>query len=498
MSQATHDDEMKEKAAPPLSVEASDVARAEEFEKVHLPVLLPPQVLKGSLKADGSRERIVPADVRGRFLRWRYVTFYALIAFWAALPWIRVGSHPAVFFDVEHRSFYLFGATFNAQDVWLMFFLLTGVGFTLVYVTAFLGRVWCGWACPQTVFLEGVFRRIERLVEGPREQHMRRDAGPFGFAKAWRKVVKHALYVLLSFAVAHVFMSYFVSMPGVLKMVMGPPGAHPEAFAWAVSLTAVFYFLWGWFREQLCLAICPYGRLQSLLIDRDSLVIGYDTKRGEPRGKATAKAQGAAVGDCVDCNRCVVVCPTGIDIRNGLQIDCVACAQCIDACDEIMDRLKRPRGLIRYTSQAALAGTKTRVLRGRTIAYSILFVVGTVVFAFAARRRDPFEANLLRMSGAPYVVENGTVRNSYEVHLVNKGSEPTTYRVEGVAAPNVTFTIPLAEVTLEPMRDQRVPVIATMPQDAYVEDVPVQVKVTGAGHEKIATIRFVGAKGAAR
>ncbi len=285
----------------------------------------------GSILSDGRRKKIVPADVRGRFDRARKIVFAALIALWIALPWVKINGAPAVFLDMDARRFFLFGMTFNAQDTWLLFFLLSGVGFGLVYLTALAGRAWCGWACPQTVFLEGVYRRIERLIEGPREKHLRRDSGPLTPGRVVRKIAKHAAFLVASVLIAHIVLAYFVSLPRELAMVRQSPGAHLEAFVWATAIAALLYGNFSWFREQLCVVLCPYGRLQSVLLDEDSLVVGYDATRGEPRGK-----KGKAEGDCVDCNRCVVVCPTGIDIRNGLQMDCVACTACIDACDDIM------------------------------------------------------------------------------------------------------------------------------------------------------------------
>ncbi len=300
---------------------------------------------EGSLGRDGKHKRPYPADVSGRFVTRRRIVYGALISLWVALPWIPIHGHPAVFLDVDRRQFFLFGLTFNSQDVWLLFFLLSGVGFGLLFATAVLGRVWCGWACPQTVFLEALFRPIERLFQGPRNVALRRAASGVTFDRAWRTAATHAAYVLAAALVAHVFLAYFVSLPKVFAMVRTRPGAHPEAFAWMVITTAVMYANFAFFREQLCVVVCPYGRLQSVLLDDDSLVVGYDEQRGEPRGKAkTAK------GGCVDCNRCVVVCPTGIDIRDGLQLDCIACTACIDACDEVMDKLSRPRGLVRYDS----------------------------------------------------------------------------------------------------------------------------------------------------
>jgi len=454
----------------------------------HLPVL----DVKSSLRADGSRNFVYPADVHGRFTTAKRVVFFALIGLWLALPWIKIGGNPALFLDIEHRKFFLFGATFNAQDIWLVFFLLTGVGFSLVYITAVLGRVWCGWACPQTVFLEALYRPIERLVEGPREKRVRRDKGPWTVEKVLRKVAKHLLFVLASVFVAHIFLSYFVSVPKVFEMVRQKPSEHPEAFAWAMATTAIFYGNFSWFREQLCLIICPYGRLQSVLIDDDSLVIGYDKKRGEPRGKAHDEGK----GDCVDCNRCVVVCPTGIDIRNGLQLDCVACTACIDACDEVMDKLHRPRGLVRYDSQNGLAGKPRRILRPRLAVYTVLGLLGVLAASFAFGKHNDFEANILRLQGAPYVVEEGKIRNSFELHLINKRSSRETFEITPGEGQGASFVVPTPEVTLESLASRRVPIFVTREAAGFSGDFPIVLRVhrRGAAAEQSLLVqgKFVG------
>jgi cytochrome c oxidase accessory protein FixG len=426
-----------------------------------------------ALPADGRRHAIQPADVHGRFTTARNVVFALLIGLWAALPWVSIGGNPALFLDVDARQFFLFGATFNAQDTWLLFFLMTGVGFGLVYATALAGRVWCGWVCPQTVFLEGVYRRIERVVEGPRERRLRRNAGPWNVDKVVRKIVAHALYAAVSLAVAHVFLSYFASLPKTFQMVRQSPGAHPEAFAWVVAMTGAFYLNFALFREQLCVVLCPYGRLQSALLDEHSLVVGYDARRGEPRGKKGA----AGAGACVDCKRCVVVCPTGIDIRNGVQMECLACTACIDACDDIMDRLGRPRGLVRYDSMDGLAGKPRRIVRSRVVLYTVLLVLGAVAALFATRKRTDFEATLLRLPGAPYTIDAGQVRNALQLHLVNKRSMVETYRIEVEAQDGVSVVVPLPTVTVQPLGDARVPMFLSMPREHFRSDLPVRVRV---------------------
>jgi cytochrome c oxidase accessory protein FixG len=396
-----------------------------------------------------------------------------------------------VFLDVDSREFFLFGATFNAQDTWMLFFVLTGIGFGLVFATAVAGRVWCGWACPQTVFLEGIFRRIERLIEGPREKRMRRNAGAWTTDKVARKLLKHALFIAASFLVAHVFLSYFVSLPKTLAMVRQSPGAHPEAFAWAVVMTAAFYGNFAWFREQLCVVICPYGRLQSAMLDEHSLVVGYDARRGEPRGKKGT----AGAGDCVDCRRCVVVCPTGIDIRNGTQMECLACTACIDACDEVMDRLGRKRGLVRYDSQDGLLGKPRKILRPRVYLYAVLLLIGLTVATLATGKRQDFEVGMLRLPGEPYTMEGGEVRNLLQLHLVNKRPYSAEYQVEVFPTPGLSAVVSMPAVTLPALSDARIPIILSVSRSAFHGDFAVRARVTRAADPRdtlVVSATFLG------
>ncbi len=434
---------------------------------------------QGSLQQDGSRKFVHPADVTGRFTRIRWVVFGVLIAIYAALPWITIGGHPAVFLDIEHRRFYLFGGTFNAQDAWLVFFLVSGVGFALIAMTALWGRVWCGYACPQTVFLEGFFRRVERWIEGPREQRIRRNAAPLSFDKVWRKSLKHAIFAALSLLVAHIFLSYFTSLDQLFRWVRLSPTEHPEAFGWMAGISVLMYLNFAWFREQLCLIVCPYGRLQSVLTDKDSIIIGYDAKRGEPRGKAGREG----VGDCIDCKRCVVVCPTAIDIRHGLQLECVGCAACIDACDEIMDKIGRPRGLVRYDSQSGLDGERRRFWRPRLALYGVLGLVGLIVATTSFARRTAFEANLLRAQGPPFVVDGGTVRNTFNIHLVNKSPQLATLRIVAEASDRLDYILPIPSIELASLASATVPVIVTASLDELPDGAHVKLRAELVGAE---------------
>ena len=406
-----------------------------------------------------------PADTRGFWTNARRGSAALLIAIYLLLPWIPVGGHPAVFLDIASRRFHLFGYTLAFQDVWLLFFVITGLGFGLFFITSLLGRVWCGWACPQTVFLDHVFRRVERWIEGDAVARRKLDAAPWTAPKVAKRIAKQVAFVLLSALITHLFLAYFVSLPEVWNMMRHAPRENWGAFLFMSVATGILYFNFAWFREQLCLVICPYGRLQSVLIDDHSLVIGYDAKRGEPRAKLGIPDAGA----CIDCNRCVQVCPTGIDIRQGLQIECIACAACIDACDEVMTKVKRPTGLIRYDSNAGFSGGRTRWLRPRIWLYIVLLSAGITAATWAVSTVRPAVLGVTRLGGAPYFVDSGTVRNQFLVRLVNKRDEPVSFRVvaETPAGVEIRQTGFENAITLAPLAEEVRPFIVSVPREAY-------------------------------
>jgi cytochrome c oxidase accessory protein FixG len=416
------------------------------------------------LDEHGRRQKVHPAEVEGFWQR-RVVSFRTLlVVVFVLAPLVRIGGHPLLLLEIGARRFWVFGHSFNAQDAPFAFLVLSGLGFALITMASTVGRVWCGWACPQTVWLEGVIRPIERLLEGSSVERKRLEKAPWGAAKGGRFVLKHALFFLVALTVAHWAVSLFVPTHELVQIWSGSPHA-PKGVAPVIAfLTTLFYADFAWFREQTCLVLCPYGRLQGALQDRHTLLIGYDVRRGEPRGKAGA--EGAR--DCVDCKRCIAVCPTGIDIRDGLQMECIGCTACIDACDDVMGKLGRPTGLIRYASEEALAGGTSRVVRPRTIGYAIAGVVGLVVVTIFVRRYEPFEANVLRAGGIPYAVDGETLRAPVAVHLVNKQAEPTTITLEVEAAPGATaLQIPTPSVTLMPFEGRTVPVMISMPLAAW-------------------------------
>lgn len=444
-----------------------------------------------TIREDGSRLFLHPADARGRFTAWRRWSGWLLIAIYLALPWIPVGGHPAVFLDIADRRFHLFGQTLAFQDTWLMFFGITGLGFSLFFVTALLGRVWCGWACPQTVFLEHVYRRIERWMEGDAVVRRRLDAAPWTAGKIARRGLKQVIFFLISAVIAHLFLAYYVSVPELWAMMGEAPGKHWASFVFVFLFTGILYFNFAWFREQLCIVICPYGRMQSALIDDHSLVIGYDAKRGEPRGKVGTPDAGA----CVDCNRCVQVCPTGIDIRQGLQVECIGCAACIDACDTVMDKIGRPRGLVRYDSMTGFSGGRTRWLRPRVFVYLALLAIGASVATWALSTVRPANLAITRLPGAPYFVDAEGVRNQFFVRLVNKRDTPARFVVTLPDAPaGIRRTGLDGVVEIAPLAEDVRPLIVLVPRAAYEGDFSLTIRVNDEAQtfslEK--QVRFVG------
>jgi cytochrome c oxidase accessory protein FixG len=375
-----------------------------------------------TLNADGTRYRIRPRPSPGRFWQARRVVGYALIALFVGLPLIDVGGKPALLIDLVDRELALFGATYRPSDAFLLMLLGLSIALTIFLVTALAGRVWCGWACPQTVWLEWVFRPIERLLEGSPGQQRQIDQRRF----APRRLVKYVIYAGLAFVLAHTFLAYFVTSETVLRWVSGSPAAHPAGFAVVLAVTALMFYDFAYFREQTCTLACPYGRLQSVLLDRSSLIVGYDARRGEPRGKP--RKGDTSLGDCIDCGACVQTCPTGIDIRDGLQMECIACTQCIDACDAIMDRVGRPRGLIRYSSKEQLAGGARHLLRARTLVYPAVLALVVGALVVAGGDRPAADVWVLRGDGPPFqVLPSGEVSSPVRIRVENRGDELRRY-----------------------------------------------------------------------
>jgi len=368
--------------------------------------------------------------------RARTVVAIVLLGFLCAAPFVRVNGLPLVLLDVINRRFVFFGLLFWPQDFHLVVLLVLAALVTLVLTTAAVGRVWCGWLCPQTVFMEMVFRRIEFLIDGSAEQQVRRHRGPWTFDRMWRFVVKQAVFFGLSFLIANLFLAYVVGAETLWTIVTDPPREHLMGLAMLTTFSVVFYAVFARFREQACILACPYGRVMSSLVDRRTITVAYDSRRGEPRGRlnAGAAAERSAHGDCIDCQRCVTVCPTGIDIRNGIQLECVACAACADACDDVMTRINRPRGLIRYTSHDVIAGVAPRLLTPRIAAYGAVWLLLISAAVFMLVRRPTIDVLILRQAGALFAEQpNGDVVNLYTVQVFNRSTSARNVVIRAVS-----------------------------------------------------------------
>jgi cytochrome c oxidase accessory protein FixG len=454
-----------------------------------------PAPILSSMKKDGSRIMIHPADVRGKWIRRRQWVYAGLILFFILGPLVPIGGHPMFFFDVEHRSFFIFGETFNPQDFWMVLLVALSFAFGLLLVTAAYGRVWCGWTCGQTVFMEGVIRPIERFFEGPRERRIKLEQEPWTANKILRRAGKLTAIFLVSLCIAHTFAAVLVSPRELWLMITEGPFKHPEASLLTLGASAFWMFDFAWFREQFCVVICPWGRAQSFLHDEDSVVISYDEARGEPRGKLVKDPPpGVKMGDCVDCTRCIQVCPTGIDIRNGLQMECLSCTQCIDACDEVMLKLNRAPGLITFLSRRQLAGHPRRRLRPRLFVYGALMSIALVSLVVALATRTPFEANAFRARGQnPFVLDGDLVRNPFEVHVFNKNPKAARFHFELVAPVPAEVSLRESVLELDSLTDSFVPVLVSVDRKFLGKPIDLQLLVRDevSGAEKKLVVRFL-------
>lgn len=383
----------------------------------------------GTIDADGHRKYMFPRKTHGRYTKYRRYSSYGLLLILFGLPFIYVDGNPYFLFNVLERKFIFFGTIFWPEDFHLaVLAMIIGVLFVIVFTVAY-GRLFCGWVCPQTIFMEHIFRQIEYVIDGDRNQQMRLKKMPWNFEKIRKRILKNSIFFLISFAIANIFMMYLISQKEWWIIVSDDPSNHLSSLATLLAFSGVFFFVFAWFREQVCIIVCPYGRLQGVLLDKHSVVIAYDYIRGEIRSKFRKKEnrEEAGKGDCIDCNQCVEVCPTGIDIRNGTQLECISCTACMDACDNVMDKIDLPRGLIRYDSEENIATKKKKIFTPRVWAYSSVLVVLMIIFGFLLNSRDSVEAIVLRTPGLLYQkTDADTLSNVYSYKMVNK----TTFPIE--------------------------------------------------------------------
>ena len=398
---------------------------------------LDPEKFRDSLatvKEDGKRNWIYPKKVSGKFYRWRTYLSWVLLAILFIGPFIKVGGRPYLLFNFFERKFIIFGAAFWPQDTHLLIFLLLIFFVFVILFTAVFGRVFCGWACPQTLFMEMVFRKIEYWIEGDANQQRKLDSMPWNGEKIGKKGLKMFIFLIISLLISHTVMAYLIGIDQVVEIVSQPPSAHMAGFIGLMAFTGIFLFVFSWFREQACLVVCPYGRLQGVLLDANSINVTYDHVRGEPRAPIRKnKVEESPKGDCIDCGLCVQVCPTGIDIRNGVQMECVNCTACIDVCDEVMEKVDRPLGLIRYASDKSVMEGTQKLLTPRVKLYSVLLVILVGAFVSLLATREDLGATVTRFRGMTYQTrDTGEISNLYEVTFINKTFDPQKVTLEAL------------------------------------------------------------------
>ncbi|MEN8119126.1 MAG: cytochrome c oxidase accessory protein CcoG [Bacteroidota bacterium] len=379
-----------------------------------------------TVSLEGSRVWIHCKQPKGTLYKYRSVFAYLLLIFLVLAPILKVNGEQMILLDVLGRRFILFGIIFWPQDFYLFYLMMLSVIVFIILFTVVYGRLFCGWACPQTVFLEFVFRKIEWLIDGTPAKQKKLAAQGWTFEKIWKRTIKHGVFWGLSFFFSNVFLSYLIGFEELIKIASEPISEHLTGFIAISIFSSAYYFIYAWFREQVCTIMCPYGRLQGVLLDKNSVIVAYDQYRGEPRGVARKKEkeEGITKGDCIDCKQCVEVCPTGIDIRNGNQLECINCTACIDACNKVMTKIGKPKGLIRFDSETGIKTGKKFQLSTRNVAYSIVLVLILIFASFLFFTRPIVETTILRTPGMTYQEqENNELSNVYNFKIVNKSHE---------------------------------------------------------------------------
>lgn len=377
------------------------------------------------------RKWIYAKKPAGQFYTYRQWVGYSLLMFLFIAPFIKLNGNPFLMFNIVERKFSIFGNMFFPQDLHIFVFGTLIIMVSIVLFTAVFGRVWCGWTCPQTIFMELIFRKIEYFIEGDWTQQKKLNEGPNTDARAWKKLLKHSIFLLISLFISNIFLAYIIGIEELWKIITEPIDQHMGGFIAMVIFTLLFYAVFAHVREIVCTTICPYGRLQGVLLDDQSLTVAYNVERGEPRGKLSKK-QESSKGDCVDCGLCVHVCPTGIDIRNGVQLECVNCTACIDACDAVMDKIGKPKRLIGFYSLGQIEGKNDfKKNQSRPILYSTVLVILSAVFLYLLFSRPAIDGSLLRATGSTYQTQpDGRISNLYTIELMNKSGKNIPFELK--------------------------------------------------------------------
>ncbi len=368
----------------------------------------------------GGRNWLYPIKPKGSYYNKRKVVNAILLICLFIGPFIKVGGQPFFLFNFLERKFILFGVVFWPQDFSLFVLaMITAIVFVVLFTVIF-GRIWCGWICPQTIFMEMVFRRIEYWIEGDSRKQKKLNNQQWGTEKIRKKGLKFFAFYLISFLIANVFLAYIIGSDALLEIITDHPKNHVNGLISIFIFSSIFYWVFAWFREQVCIIACPYGRLQGVMIDKNTIVVAYNYIRGEKRGRLNKKKEERELGDCVDCNQCVAVCPTGIDIRNGTQLECINCTACMDVCDNVMEKIQFPKGLISYTSEKNIKNGETKIFNNRVKAYSLVLSLLVSLLVFFMFNRTAIDTTILRAKGQIYQEQKLTVSNLYTFNLVNK------------------------------------------------------------------------------
>lgn len=461
------------------------------------PILQPEEHVLTTLDRDGKRRWMKPKLAKGRFLLLRRVMAYGLIVLFTLLPVIHIGGKQALLLDIAQRRFTFFGFTFFPTDTLLLAIFGVGVLVSVFLMTSLFGRVWCGWACPQTVYMEFVFRPIERLFDGTagRGGRPKKEIAPS------LMFLRYLVYFIICFYLANTFLAYFVGSQTLMQWVQMSPLVNPVPFLIVAVVTFFMMFNFCFFREQLCILACPYGRFQSVLLDSHSMIIAYDKNRGEPRGRMQKVLDNSSdsalpvLGDCVDCKKCVTVCPTGIDIRDGLQMECIQCTQCIDTCDDVMRKTGREPGLIRYSSTHEIESGKKKLLRARVILYPVLLLVLISAFVGILLGKQDFTATVFRGTGNQFsITEQGEVRNQLRLKLINRTDEAAVYDIKLVGE-QARLQTDYEQIEVEPgqMRTVDFSVIApveNMKQGSL--EIEIKIQSTNSKSQVIESFRMLG------
>ena len=422
------------------------------------------------------RRHIYVREIKGVFQKLRRSANWALMLAFFLLPWINIGGRPLILFDLPNREFHIFSATFYPQEFILLSWLLIICAFGLFFITVFAGRVWCGYTCPQSVWTF-LFIWLEHRIEGSRNRRIKLDNQPMTADKAWRKGAKHTAWLLIALATGITFVGYFTPIRDLVTE-LPTLEAHGWSYFWVGFFLVFTYLNAGWLREQVCIYMCPYARFQSVMFDRDTLIVSYDESRGEPRGHrkknlSHLEAREAGYGDCIDCDLCVQVCPTGIDIRDGLQYECITCAACIDACDSVMDKMGYPRGLVRYTTENALEGKKSHIMRPRLLGYFAALVLMVGTFAWAINDRMPLNFDAERERTQLYqMTRDGQISNVFSLTIRNLDDQDHTYQLSVAGLPSLTLDSSTISVPAGESRFEAVTVTAD-PDDLQQPSHPI-------------------------